>query len=58
MAKLFSLETQELLDAADRAIARSRELADQRRQMMMAEGERNRRQEVRLELSPGDTEKL
>lgn len=29
MAKLFSLETQELLDAADRAIARSRELADQ-----------------------------
>jgi hypothetical protein len=34
MAKRFSLETQELLDAADRTIARSREIADQRRQVV------------------------
>ena len=48
MADAFSLETQELLDAADRAIARSRALAEQRQQMM-AECERTRhRQEVRL----------
>jgi hypothetical protein len=48
MAEPFSLEIQELLDAADRAIARSRDLADQRRQMR-AEYEMNRReQEVRL----------
>jgi hypothetical protein len=48
MAELFCLETQELLDAADRAIARSRDLADQRRQVI-AECERKRHvQEVRL----------
>ena len=48
MAEAFSLESQELFDAADRAIARSRELAEQRQQMM-AECERIRhRQEVRL----------
>jgi hypothetical protein len=48
MVEPFSLETQELLDAADRAIARSRTLANQRRQMR-AECERNRReQEIRL----------
>jgi hypothetical protein len=48
MAQPFSLETQELLDAADLAIAHSRELADQRRQVI-AECERNRRvQQVRL----------
>lgn len=48
MAEAFSLETQELLDAADRAIARSRDLAEQRKEMM-AECERTRhRQEVRL----------
>ena len=35
MAQPFSLETQELLDAADRAIAHSRELAAQRRDMMV-----------------------
>jgi hypothetical protein len=34
MADAFSLETQELLDAADRAIARSRDLVEQRRQMV------------------------
>ena len=34
MAEPLSLETQELLDAADRAIALSRELVDQRRRMM------------------------
>lgn len=48
MANALSLETQELLDAADRAIARSRDLAEQRKEMM-AECERTRRrQEVRL----------
>jgi len=48
MVEAFSLETQELLDAADRAIARSRDLAQQRQQMMM-ECERGlHRQEVRL----------
>jgi hypothetical protein len=48
MAQPFSLETQELLDAADRAIARSRELVDQRRQLM-AKCERNwHAREVRL----------
>jgi hypothetical protein len=48
MIEPFSLETQELFDAADRAIARSRELADQRRQMM-AECKRNLRdQEARF----------
>jgi hypothetical protein len=48
MAEAFSLETQELLDAADRAIVRSRDLTQQRQQMM-AECERVRhRQEVRL----------
>lgn len=48
MAELFSRETQELFDAADRAIAHSRELVEQRRQLM-AECERNRLQrEVRL----------
>lgn len=50
MAEPFSFETQELLDAADRAIALSRDLADQRRQMM-AECERSRRaQEARFAL--------
>jgi hypothetical protein len=48
MAEAFSLETQELLDAADRAIARSRDLAEQRKEMM-AECETTRhRQEVRF----------
>jgi hypothetical protein len=48
MAQPLSPETQELLDAADLAIAHSRELADQRRQLI-AECERNRRvQQVRL----------
>jgi hypothetical protein len=48
MAEPFSRETRELFDAADRAIAHSRELADQRRQMM-AEYNANRRvQEVRF----------
>jgi hypothetical protein len=44
MADAFSQETQELLDAADRAIARSRDLADQRRQMV-ARCERDRREQ-------------
>jgi len=44
MAKPFSRETQELFDAADRAIARSRERVAQRREMM-AECERNRREQ-------------
>jgi len=48
MAQAFSLETQELLDAADRVIARSRDLAEQRKEVM-AECERTRRrQEIRL----------
>jgi hypothetical protein len=48
MAEPFSRETQELFDASDRAIARSRELVAQRREMM-AEYEWNRReQEIRL----------
>ena len=48
MVDAFSLETQELLDAADRAIARSRDLAEQRKEMM-AQCERTRhRQEIRL----------
>ena len=41
MAEPLSLETQELLDAADRAIANSRALVDKRRQMM-TECERSR----------------
>jgi hypothetical protein len=50
MAEPFRLETQELLDAADRAIALSHELIDQRRQLI-AEWERNRRvQEARFVL--------
>ncbi len=50
MADAFGLETQELLDAADRAIARSRELVEQRRKML-TECERNRReQEARFAL--------
>ena len=52
MAEPFSRETQELFDAADRAIDHSRELADQRRQMM-AECKASRRvQEVPLCHSP------
>jgi hypothetical protein len=48
MAEPFSMKTQELIDAADRAIAHSRELADQRRQMM-AECKANQRvQEARF----------
>lgn len=48
MAEAFSRETQELLDAADRAIARSREVVQQRQQVM-TECERNlHRQDVRL----------
>lgn len=48
MAEPIGLEAHELLDAADRAIARSRELVRQRREMI-AEWERIRRaEEVRL----------
>ena len=48
MAEPFSPETQELLDAAERAITHGRELVDQRRELM-AKCEKNRRaQEVRL----------
>ncbi len=50
MAEPFSLETQDLFDAADRAIAQSRELVIQRRDMM-AECRRSRRaQEARFAL--------
>lgn len=50
MAEPFSWEAQELFDACDRAIARSRELVEQRRQMM-AECERERHeQELRFVL--------
>jgi hypothetical protein len=42
VAEPFSLKTQQLIDAADRAIAHSRALADQRRQLM-AECKANRR---------------
>lgn len=46
MAESLSRETQELFDASDRAIAHSRKLVDQRREIM-AECERNRsRQEA------------
>jgi hypothetical protein len=48
MAEPFSRETQELFDAADRAIAHSRELADQRRQMMAEYNANRRAQEVRF----------
>jgi hypothetical protein len=44
MAEPFSRETQELFDAADRAIAYSRAIVDQRREMI-AECERNRREQ-------------
>lgn len=50
MAEAFSPETQDLIDAADRAIAHSRELAAQRRDMM-AECRRNgRAREARFAL--------
>jgi hypothetical protein len=42
MVESFSNETQALLDAADRAIADSRDLADRRRKAL-AEGERSLR---------------
>jgi len=48
MVEAFSLETQELLDAADRAIARSRNLAQQRQQMMTECERKLHSQEVRL----------
>jgi len=48
MADAFSQETQELLDAADRAIARSRELAEQRKDMMAECARTRHRQEIRL----------
>jgi hypothetical protein len=35
LAKLFSEETQEILDRADRAIKRSRELAEQHRLLLV-----------------------
>lgn len=47
MIQAFSPKTQELLDAADRAITRSRDLAQQRQQMM-TEWRKLRSQEVRL----------
>jgi len=48
MAEPIGLETHELLGAADRAIARSRELVHQRRELI-AEWESIRRaQEIRL----------
>ena len=48
MVEPIGLEAHELLDAADRAIARSRELVRQRREMI-AEWEKIRRaEEVRL----------
>ncbi|HZV04951.1 MAG TPA: hypothetical protein VE999_07705 [Gemmataceae bacterium] len=48
MAEPFSPETQDLLDAADRAIAHSRELLDQRRQLTATCERNRRRQDVRL----------
>ncbi|MBR1160873.1 hypothetical protein [Bradyrhizobium elkanii] len=48
MAELLSLETQELLDAADRAIARSRELVAERRQVIAQWESRRHAQDVRL----------
>jgi hypothetical protein len=50
MAELFSRETQELLEAADWTIARSRELAVQRREMMARCKEELRAQEKRFAL--------
>jgi hypothetical protein len=48
MAEPFSRETQKLFDASDRAITQSRELADQRRQMMAEYNAKRREQEVRF----------
>jgi hypothetical protein len=54
MPEPFSDETQRLFDAADRAIARSRELSEQRRDIV-TECERQRRQrELRQILAPQD----
>ena len=47
MVKLLSPETQELLDAADLAIARSREVVDQRRRLVAEWETRWHAQEVR-----------
>lgn len=48
MAEPFSGETRDLFEAADRAIARSRELVSQRRKMMAKCKDDRREQEVRL----------
>jgi hypothetical protein len=48
MGEPFSDETQVLLDAADRAIARSRELLEQRHEAMAACQRALRQQEIRL----------
>jgi hypothetical protein len=54
MPEPFCDETQRLFDAADRAIARSRELSEERRDIV-AECERQRRQrELRQILAPRD----
>ena len=48
MAEPFSLETQELFDAADRAIASSRQLIAQRREMIVECKRARREQEDRF----------
>src|SRR5260221_11111603 len=47
MSELFSEETQNLLEAADRAIARSQELAEQRRHMVVQCEQKRQQRELR-----------
>jgi hypothetical protein len=48
MTAPFRLETEDLLEAADRAIARSRELVHQRRQLIVEWEMQRREQEARF----------
>jgi hypothetical protein len=48
MAESFSKEARDLFDAADQAIARSRELVGQRRQIVAAYERARREQEARF----------
>lgn len=52
MPEPFSDETQQLFDAADRAIARSRELSEQRRDIVAECERQRRREELRLIFLP------
>jgi hypothetical protein len=52
MAEAFSYETMVLLEAADRAIAHSRALVEQRRQLMAHAKRARRRQELDFVFRP------